>query len=293
MKIKKRICLLPHFGNTRPGSGSGLLEALAAPVFRPADTGVRSQSLNRWDSDGLIRTSRKGSGSWRYFSPVELVWLLAVLEMREIGLPFEAIREVGENLFKPVLPNQWRKAGTSGPARFVRDGLVGLTGATQRVITENGGLPLLLGLIAQSVRLRTPLVLRIFPGAEILPRFNGSERHLRPREIQRLARGSYVSVPLTPFIAENLFASAPDFETEAAPSLCETDRKIFDLIHDGNLRSLGLDFENGKPVAAHTLRHYPPGTSPGDIPEAEANEIKILRSGAKVARIEGRNRIRL
>lgn len=293
MKIKNRICLLSHFGNTRPGSGPGLLEALAAPVFRPADTGVRRQSLTRWDGDGLIRTTRKDAGGWRYFSPVQLVWLLAVLEMREMGLAFEVIREVGESLFKPVFPDQWRKAGTSGPARFVRDGLIGLSEAAQRDISQTGGLPLILGLIAQSVRLKTPLVLRIFPGAEILPRFNGSERHLRPREIRRLTRGAFASVPLTPFIADHLFSSAPDFETEAAPGLCETDRKILDLIHAGNLRSLGLDFENGKPVAARTLRHYPPGTSPEDIPETEADEIKILRSGAKVARIEGRHRIRL
>ncbi|MCC7357575.1 MerR family transcriptional regulator [Candidatus Uhrbacteria bacterium] len=59
--------------------------------FTVGETDVAYRVINHWDQSGLLPDGVRGDGSWRKFTLPEMVWLKAVVRMRDFGLPLEKI----------------------------------------------------------------------------------------------------------------------------------------------------------------------------------------------------------
>lgn len=64
-----------------------------------AQTPTTYRVINHWSEIGLIdKDTQKGSG-WRKFSLVDLIWIHVLKELREFGMPLEALKYTKESLF--------------------------------------------------------------------------------------------------------------------------------------------------------------------------------------------------
>lgn len=61
--------------------------------FTVGETDVAYRVINHWDQSGLLPDGVRGDGSWRKFTLPEMVWLKAVVRMRDFGLPLEKIAQ--------------------------------------------------------------------------------------------------------------------------------------------------------------------------------------------------------
>ncbi len=65
--------------------------------------GVSSRKLNGWIKTGLLEDSRAfpGSGNVHYFSPLELVWLGIIIDLKKLQVSGKKIRNAKKGLFTP------------------------------------------------------------------------------------------------------------------------------------------------------------------------------------------------
>jgi DNA-binding transcriptional MerR regulator len=59
--------------------------------FTVGETDVAYRVINHWDQSGLLPEGVKGDGGWRKFTLPEMVWLKAMVRMRDFGLPLDKI----------------------------------------------------------------------------------------------------------------------------------------------------------------------------------------------------------
>ncbi len=69
--------------------------------FELANMGVSYKNAYDWRTAGLYLQDKQRKYRMKY-SPIEYVWLLLVKEIREFGLPFDAIKKVKDLLMMPV-----------------------------------------------------------------------------------------------------------------------------------------------------------------------------------------------
>lgn len=61
--------------------------------FTVGETDVVYRVINHWDQSGLLPDGVKGDGGWRKFTLPEMVWLKAMVRMRDFGLPLYKIAQ--------------------------------------------------------------------------------------------------------------------------------------------------------------------------------------------------------
>lgn len=61
--------------------------------FTVKDTDASYRLINHWCSLGLLQDKRDDNKSWRKYSITDLVWIKALVELRNFGLPLEKLRE--------------------------------------------------------------------------------------------------------------------------------------------------------------------------------------------------------
>lgn len=66
--------------------------------FYIGDTGINRKTLNDWENNGLLPYEYTGDG-WRKFSFVEWVWLECIIELRQLGVSLEKIKDLKKLLF--------------------------------------------------------------------------------------------------------------------------------------------------------------------------------------------------
>lgn len=284
--MKTKFCLSKYLAGEAQRVTLPFIKALNTPVFRPAETGVNRQSLNRWDSEGLISDSRTSSRAWRKFSPIEFTWLFVVSQLRKTGISFDEIRILKGQLFGNLLPKHWKRIGVKGPGRFLRRGLLNMTKTDQESIEQSGGISLFTGLIAQALVLGSPLALQVFPALGFVPHFNGSQSLLNSKELRLICDNRSVSIPITPFIRDSLFLNPPEIQNQSIQPLSPAEKQILELVHTPNLQRVQLEYQKGNPFRASTTQILPPQTPLDSIPFQDGQELKVLRNESGVAGIE-------
>jgi len=82
-----------------------LNELFHTPAFQLDTSTISSRVLNHWENLGLIQPFRQGTGGWRKFSLIEIIWIFIIVNLRELGFPLERILKVREFLSKSIYVN--------------------------------------------------------------------------------------------------------------------------------------------------------------------------------------------
>ncbi|QKX05334.1 hypothetical protein HN014_10540 [Aquimarina sp. TRL1] len=71
--------------------------------LRPQKT-ISSRRLHNWRKIGLLEDNREfsGSGNVNYFSPVDLVWISIIIDLKNLQVAGEKIKNAQKGLFTPV-----------------------------------------------------------------------------------------------------------------------------------------------------------------------------------------------
>ncbi len=78
-----------------------LKEFINKKMFRVADTPLTYRQVNVLDRDGLLgEETQQVTGTWREFSPKELIYILVVTELKKFGLEHKKLRPMWQAFFK-------------------------------------------------------------------------------------------------------------------------------------------------------------------------------------------------
>lgn len=83
---------------TQSESGRTLSEQLNTKVKTISETDYSYRVINHWESLGLIDSERPSGKGWRKFSPLDLVWIGIIAELRRFGISNENILKVRASL---------------------------------------------------------------------------------------------------------------------------------------------------------------------------------------------------
>ena len=291
------------FGDTDPRALPQLLAVLRRADFRPADTGISSRKLQRWETENLIVSSREKAGNWRAFTYPEFVWLMMVKKMRDLGVPYSLIKSVKNQLFGAVSSEKKGQERPESPffgsseteERPSEDARRGTHGEPYRV---EGPFPcpmLMEGLIARCVRFRGFSYLRIFPDGSLFPTCSGEGDFAFPEpDPERLSHGGFFTVPLSAIVADYLLETGAVFEPDTKTRLSETDATIFDIIQSGDYEKVTIRFRESKPVSLDLVQVHRADTSIGEVlAGADEQDMSVTKSGGVVTRIEQRVSVNL
>lgn len=85
--------------------------SLNQPKFRISSDDYSYRLINHWESNGLIEPARSEGKGWRKYSPLDVIWLSIIKNLRSFGFPIDKIHKVRES-FKHV----WAKTSVPYPA---------------------------------------------------------------------------------------------------------------------------------------------------------------------------------
>ncbi|OHA79358.1 MAG: hypothetical protein A2747_02865 [Candidatus Yonathbacteria bacterium RIFCSPHIGHO2_01_FULL_44_41] len=75
-------------------------ENMRSKKFTVSDTEVNYRMIHHWATNNLLPDGVIEGGGWRKFTLVELVWIKAIVRMREAGLSLDKIKSAKESLLK-------------------------------------------------------------------------------------------------------------------------------------------------------------------------------------------------
>lgn len=84
---------------TQSKGGKFLSSFLNEKRYTIKDTEQTYRIINHWSSLCLLEDERTDQSKWRKLSLLDLLWIHAVVELREFGFPLEKVRTVRESLF--------------------------------------------------------------------------------------------------------------------------------------------------------------------------------------------------
>lgn len=64
-----------------------------------AQTSTTYRIINHWSEIGLINKNTQQGSGWRKFSLIDLIWIYILKDLREYGMPLEALKHTKESLF--------------------------------------------------------------------------------------------------------------------------------------------------------------------------------------------------
>lgn len=77
-----------------------ILSGIRKQQFSLGRSGVSSRVVNHWEAESLVTDPREDGHGWRRYSLMDIVWLGAVLELRQFGLPAETLRNAHSSIKK-------------------------------------------------------------------------------------------------------------------------------------------------------------------------------------------------
>jgi len=62
--------------------------------YTVGDTDIAYRLINHWDESGLLPEGARDGNGWRKFTLIEMVWLRAIIRLRNFGFPLDKIAKV-------------------------------------------------------------------------------------------------------------------------------------------------------------------------------------------------------
>lgn len=155
-----------------------ILSGIREKRFKLGRSGVSSRVVNHWEAENLIADPRGEGQGWRRYSLMDLVWLGAVLELRQFGLPIETLRDAHDGLKtlgwdpgEPETPHLFEFYVVEATQRVPVSLLVFTDGDVELATEHEYATSNLLSPLANHVRLSVnALVQKALPGLDLSPK---------------------------------------------------------------------------------------------------------------------------
>lgn len=156
-----------------------VLDGIREKRFTLGRSGVSSRVVNHWEAESLVTDPREDGHGWRRYSLMDMVWLGAVLELRQFGVPAETIRNAHSSLralgwgpTKPEAPHLFELYVVEATQRTPVYLLVFADGDVELATEHDYATSDLLSPLANHVRISINGLLQ-----KLLPKFDLSPKH--------------------------------------------------------------------------------------------------------------------
>ena len=223
------------------------LVILREPKFRLKDLGLPSRILTHWQQQGILIEGQMAEGRrWRQLNMVDWVWLKIIVELRDIGVSIERIRDL----------NHWLKIDTVN--------LKNLVEIKGRMII----LDTLEFLILYSLLARIPINILFFPKSstfqftiQIPDEFLEKTMEYEPFytefiKLERTKLPSYlishqthVSVSLTSILKEFITEKNNESLVKSYHLLTDNELELLQYLRKGNLKEVRIIFDDKNEIS--------------------------------------------
>lgn len=232
--------------------------------FTAKDFNIAYRTINYWNEKGIFLDDKEGKEKWRTFSCLDYVWLRAVIELRALGYPLDALAEVKHWLLRPFTKGELFNQLLEITAK-VNDFMAT---EQERKIHQSFDLPtvvmladelgtgdftdpvpqtsLLLSVLGEIVALRQDYSLLVNRYGEAQIWNHSKADTLVKLGADGVLRGHHTSISLTSIVAELVELEERYKDLVALEIVSEQERLVLNHIRSGKLKTLTIRFsDNG------------------------------------------------
>lgn len=257
MTMTKKLILDPYWGVDSFQSILELVDLMTQEIFTPKDLGVTYTNITYWDRQGILNSKRASEGKWRNFNFLDYTWLRTIDQLREIGVSTKIIRTAKEKLFTPIDMKpliqyvkeeikEIKKTMTSFKTEKEKDEYINTLFANvennpkDELVTE-----FYMGII-QSIKLKVPVNLIIFPDGEPMMLYSGAA--YEQEKLMRIISQSHVNISITRIIKDFFVdANAHSIHMMTELQLLEPNEiSLLQMVNSGDYDSINIIFKDKK-----------------------------------------------